>query len=85
MDQYSHKTLIGALIRKIREERSLTQLELAARMNINQSNIAAYEAGKRMPSPDWIYRACEAMDIDILEFYERLYIAENRKIINNSN
>jgi len=63
----------GKLIREIRIEKGMNQLDIAAGMGINQSNISAYENGVKTPSIDWIERFCGVAGTDVLEFYIRLY------------
>lgn len=43
---------LGEILAELREDRGLTQRELAARMHISNSSISAYETGVREPSVD---------------------------------
>jgi transcriptional regulator with XRE-family HTH domain len=67
-----NKTL-GLLIKTIREEKGLTQAELAALMNINPQNVSSYERGERCPSLFWITRLCKAIQINPKDFFNRFY------------
>ena len=51
---------VAARIRTARQQSGLTQAELAARAGVRQPNIAAYESGKRVPSPAMIERLLAA-------------------------
>lgn len=42
----------GARIKQLREEKGLTQIELADRLKISNSAVAMYETDKREPSDD---------------------------------
>lgn len=50
----------GAEIRQARLRAGLTQMELAQRSGVRQSNIAAYENGSRHPSPTMVTRLVSA-------------------------
>lgn len=52
---------VGMDIRERREQAGLTQAELARRSGIAQPNIAAYEKGRRSPSPANRQRLDEAL------------------------
>ena len=41
---------IGIKIKELREQRQMTQTELAQKLNVSKSVISAYEKGIRMPS-----------------------------------
>lgn len=50
------------LITAARKDAGLTQLELAARSGVTQSNLATMEAGRRRPSAAMLERILEAAD-----------------------
>lgn len=47
-------------IRQARRQAGLTQHELAARSGVRQPNVAAYENGRRVPSPAMLTRLLDA-------------------------
>ena len=46
----SNQVKIGERLRRLREEHSLTQKELASKLNISQQGYAAYERDTSVPS-----------------------------------
>ena len=50
-------------IKLIRKENKLTQSEMAERLNVTQSVVAAYENGKREPRNNVIATICEKFDV----------------------
>lgn len=59
-------TPISAELRRRRDAAGLSQRELAARSGISQPNIAAYESGRRVPSPTTEERLLRALRIPTL-------------------
>lgn len=58
--------LLGAKLRRLREEHGLTQADLAERLGLTaQSHIAKLEAGQRLPSLDVIARAAAQFDVSV--------------------
>lgn len=60
----SHITRYGLAmedVRSLREAAGLSQAELARRSGVAQPNLAAYENGRRQPSPEMITRLKAAM------------------------
>lgn len=55
----------GNNLKKIRQERSMTQEELAKKINTSRSNIANYENDKNMPSIDILNKLSEIFDCTI--------------------
>lgn len=53
-------TATGDLIKRVRVEAGLTQLELAHRAGTSQANIAKYEAGRMSPSVSTLERVLHA-------------------------
>lgn len=69
--EFNH--ILGRQIKRAREEKGITQEELASRMNVNSQNISSYERGERCPSIFWMNRLYEALDIEAVTFTEDLY------------
>lgn len=53
--------LIPERLAKLREERGLTQRELAERVGTDQQSIARYELGERSPKVDMIAKLADAL------------------------
>ncbi len=73
MNNRAFNDILGREIKRVREEKGITQEELAARMNVNPQNISSYERGERCPSLFWMNRLYEALEIDPVSFTEELY------------
>ncbi|MFT2713146.1 helix-turn-helix domain-containing protein [Clavibacter sp. Sh2126] len=58
---------IGEELRRLRREVALSQRELAARTGVPQPNIAAYESGRRQPSPETLERLGTVLRVPSLE------------------
>lgn len=46
-------------LRKLRESKNQTQLNLAMQVNVQQETISAYENGKAMPTVDTLLKLCD--------------------------
>jgi ribosome-binding protein aMBF1 (putative translation factor) len=57
---------LGAKVRTLREERGLSQAELAQRMGTSQSVIARLELGGAEPRLDTLDRICAALEADLI-------------------
>jgi len=53
---------VGQQIRRLREERHMTQDQLAVGANIDSANIRSFESGRAMPSVYSVVRISEALD-----------------------
>ena len=73
MDNKEFNFVLGKQIKKVREDKNMTQSELASVMNVNAQNISSYERGERCPSMFWINRLCTALEIPPTQFNEELY------------
>jgi len=58
---YSINYDIGKNIRRIREERGLTQKELAEKMNLRQATLSSWEIGRTEPSSSHINQLCKIL------------------------
>lgn len=56
---------LGKRIKFLREERELSQLELAKILNISNSTLSQYEAGNRIPGDDIKRKIAEYFDVSL--------------------
>lgn len=62
---------LAVRLKMLREEKGLTQAELAERLHVTRGAIAQYETGKRRPKIDTIQKIAAALEVelaDILDF-----------------
>ena len=57
----------GQVLRKAREKRGLTQVELAEKVGVTRVTISYLESGKRQPSMDLLHRLAKALRVKVGE------------------
>lgn len=57
----------GALIREAREEKNLSQQQLAEQMHITRTTVSKWENGRGMPDVSLLERLAEALDLSVTE------------------
>ena len=62
--------LVGRKIRELRKEHKLTQMELSARLGIQQSDLSRMEQGEYRVSLDTLFRILAEFKMSIGEFFE---------------
>lgn len=62
--------LVGRKIRQIRRQRKLTQVELADRIGIHQSDLSRMEQGEYKVGLDTLLKILQAFDLSIGEFFD---------------
>jgi transcriptional regulator with XRE-family HTH domain len=62
--------LVGRKIRELRKEHKLTQVELSARLGIQQSDLSRMEKGEYRVSLDTLFRILAEFKVGIGEFFE---------------
>ena len=63
--------LFAMNLRRIREERNLTQGELAQRVHTTRKSIGSYERGETFPYPSVITSIAEALDVEIAALFPK--------------
>lgn len=53
------------MLKKVRENRKLTQQALADKVGVHQVTIARLETGKRQPSMDLLHRLAKALRVKV--------------------
>lgn len=75
MRNFEHlQEAIGYVMEKLRAERRMTKLRLADFSGLQDSYIRAIAKGGRNPSIGALYAICEALDITVIEFLEKVEI-----------
>src|SRR5918999_4897779 len=62
--------LVGRKIRELRKEHKLTQVELSARLGIQQSDLSRMEKGEYRVSLDTLFKILAEFKMGIGEFFE---------------
>ena len=55
----------GTVLKKIRQQRKLTQAELARRVGVHSITITRVETGARQPSMDLLQRLAKALKVKV--------------------
>src|ERR1700743_312012 len=64
--------LVGRKIRQLRKEHKLTQVELSARLGIQQSDLSRMEQGEYRDSLDTLFRILAEFKMGMGEFFEEI-------------
>lgn len=56
---------IGKNIKRLREERSLSQTQLAKKLWIDRTSLAGYEIGKRLPDIFMLWDIADIFDVSL--------------------
>jgi transcriptional regulator with XRE-family HTH domain len=62
--------LVGRKIRQLRRQRKLTQVELAERIGIHQSDLSRMEQGEYKVGLDTLLKILQTFDLSIGDFFE---------------
>ena len=65
------KAIIGSNIKRLRQIKGLTQEQLAVDSDIDLTYAGAIELAKKNPSLEILIRIAKALDVDLLELFER--------------
>lgn len=61
---------IGAFIKKLRNEKDLTQEQLAEQFNVSRRTVSRWETGSNMPDLDIIIEMADYFDVDLRELLD---------------
>ena len=70
VEQIHQVQLVGRKIRQLRKEHKLTQVELSARIGIQQSDLSRMEQGEYRVSLDTLFRILAEFKMSMGEFFE---------------
>lgn len=69
MNKKEFQKALGQRIKQLREDKNITQTELAYRCEIERSNMNRIEAGNTNPSSFLIYTIAQKLEIELPELY----------------
>lgn len=78
------KKFIGEKIKYYREQRGLTQEDLAKRLNISRQSISRYESGDRATNQDFLFELADIFEVNIDDFFppRENFVTKVQEIIN---
>jgi transcriptional regulator with XRE-family HTH domain len=71
-DEEAQREKLHALLKRIRRDRGIRQIELAEKLGVPQSFISKYESGDRRLDILELRQVCGAIGISLQEFIRRL-------------
>jgi len=69
---FAQRSRLVSLLREMRIEAGLTQVDLAARIEKDQTFVSRYESGQRRLDVLEVREICQALGITLEEFVKRL-------------
>ncbi len=70
MNRPAQVELVGRKIRQLRRQRKLTQVELAERIGIHQSDLSRMEQGEYKVGLDTLLKILQTFDLSIGDFFD---------------
>jgi transcriptional regulator with XRE-family HTH domain len=70
MNRPAQLELVGRKIRQLRRQRKLTQVELAEKIGIHQSDLSRMEQGEYKVGLDTLLKVLQTFDLSIGDFFE---------------
>lgn len=64
-----NRYITGAMIKRLREERKLTQQELAERLNVSDKAVSKWETGRGYPDITLIEPLSKALGVSVIELF----------------
>jgi len=61
---------LGVHLKKMREQKSVSTIEMARRLLMDSGNYTRIETGKTNPTSYTLKKFCEALDISLSELFE---------------
>ena len=68
---------IGRFIAELRKENSLTQKELAEKLNVSDRTVGNWERGRNLPDPSLFVPLCSILDITLTELFSEKELKKN--------
>ena len=63
------RTVLGTNLRKLRNRRNWSQMELAEKADISMNFLSEIERGNKWPYPDTLQNLATALDVEVFELF----------------
>ncbi|MFN8296362.1 MAG: helix-turn-helix transcriptional regulator [Chitinophagales bacterium] len=70
MNEEKLKIRLGKRIKELREQKELTQLDIASSCDFEKTSISRIEAGRTNPTVTTLFKISKALDIQLKELFE---------------
>ncbi|QUH21728.1 helix-turn-helix domain-containing protein [Alkaliphilus sp. B6464] len=70
--QTDNKKIIGANIKKARKSKSMTQLEVAEKINISRNYLSDLENGRYAPSSEKLLLLAKCLELDVNKILKQI-------------
>ena len=64
-----NRYITGAMIRQMREQKNMTQEQLAAQLHVSSKTVSKWETGQGLPDISLLEPIAKALDISIIELF----------------
>ena len=78
MNQY----ITGAMIKRLREEKKLTQLQLAEKINVSDKAVSKWETGRGYPDVSLIEPLASALGVSVIELFSGESVVNRNRSFN---
>ena len=75
---------IGAFIRTLRQEKALTQEQLAQQLNVSNRTVSRWETGFNMPDISTLIELCAILEVDIQELLQGNRLPQEAQVLQGS-
>lgn len=76
------KDKIGSMIRKLREQKKMTQEELAAVLHVSSKAVSKWETGQGLPDISLLESIAQALDISVIELFSGELVTNRNRAFN---
>ncbi|MHC1749432.1 MAG: helix-turn-helix domain-containing protein [Cellulosilyticaceae bacterium] len=73
--------VLGSRIKELRKQYGFSQLEFAKKLNVSNTTLSMYEAGKRIPSDEIMHKIADCFNVTIDYLLGRTSDKQNDKIL----
>ena len=80
MNQY----ITGAMIKLLREEKKMTQVQLAEKLNVSDKAVSKWETGRGYPDTSLIEPLASALGVSVIELFAGQYVVNTNRTFNVS-
>lgn len=78
----TNQYITGSLIKRLRENKKLTQLELAEKINVTDKAISKWETGRGYPDISLVESLAKALGVSVIELFSGEYVVNTNRASN---